>query len=90
MRYEWDDSKNQSNFTKHGISFEEVIEIFDKEHVTWIDDRKDYGETREISLGEINNNVVILVVHTDRYGITRIISARKANSRERRKYYEYK
>lgn len=82
MRFEWDDSKNQSNFTKHGISFEEVIEIFDKELVTWIDDRKDYGE--------INNNVVILVVHTDRHGITRIISARKANSRERRKYYEYK
>jgi len=90
MEFEWDENKNQSNYRKHGILFQEAIEIFNNECFSWIDDRRDYGEIREITIGEIDNNIVLIVVHTDRLGKRRIISARKANSRERRKYYEYK
>lgn len=90
MEFEWDENKNQSNYEKHGIFFQEAIEIFYNDCFSWIDDRKNYEEIREISIGEIDNNIVLLVVHTDRLGKRRIISARKANSRERRKYYEYK
>lgn len=90
MKFEWDENKNQSNFEKHGIYFEEAVEVFKSDCLTWIDDRKDYGETREITIGEINKHIVLVLVHTDRFGTIRIISARKANERERRKYYEHR
>jgi len=89
MKFEWDENKNQSNFEKHGIYFEEAIEIFKSDCLTLIDGRKDYKEIREITIGEIKKNIVIIVVHTDQFGNIRIISARKANQRERRKYYEH-
>lgn len=49
------------------------------------DDRRDYGERRCIAAGEIKSHMLI-VVFTIRNSVFRIISARKANSRERRKY----
>jgi uncharacterized protein len=88
MQFEWDESKGQSNLQKHGISFEEAIEIFDGPVLTRIDLR-DYTEVREISVGAIAGIVVLVVVHTDRNGITRIISARKGNRKERRLYHDY-
>ena len=65
MKFEWDENKNQSNYDKHGIYFEEAVEVFKSDCITWVDDRNDYGETR-------------------------VISARKANSRERSNYYEHR
>ena len=88
MEFEWDENKNQANFKKHGIYFEEAVEIFKNNYFTWIDERKDYKEVREITIGKLHKNILIVMVHTDRFGIIRIISARKANQRERRKYYE--
>jgi len=41
MKFEWDENKNQSNFEKHGIYFEEAIEIFKGDCLTWFDNRKD-------------------------------------------------
>lgn len=90
MRFKWDENKNKSNFEKHGIYFEEAIEIFKSDCLTWVDDRHDYGEVREITIGEIHKNIVLVLVHTDRFGNIRIISARKANKKERSKYYEYR
>lgn len=60
--------------------------------LTRVDNRFDYGEVREVTLGEIllesiERSVVVVVVHTDRDGHTRIISARKASKKER-EYYE--
>ena len=89
MRFEWDEIKNAENRSKHGISFEEAIEIFDGIVFTRIDYRFDYGETREISIGAIQGFVIVVVVHTERQEATRIISARKATKKERRQYYEY-
>jgi len=90
MQFEWDENKNQSNYEKHGIYFEEAVEVFKSDCLTWIDDRKNYGETREITIGEVSKNIVLVLVHTDRFGNIRIISARKANERERSKYYEHR
>jgi uncharacterized DUF497 family protein len=56
--------------------------------VTVVDNRQDYGETRKISIGKINNSICI-VVYTERKDVIRIISARKANQRERGKYHEH-
>jgi uncharacterized DUF497 family protein len=89
MQFEWDENKNIQNRQKHGISFEEAQEIFDGIVFTSIDERFDYEEIREISIGAIQGVVIVTVVHTERLGIIRIISARKATPKERRKYYEH-
>jgi uncharacterized DUF497 family protein len=89
MEFEWDENKNRQNIKKHGISFEEATAIFDKPFWTRIDDRYDYREVREVSIGDIGNFVIVVVAHTERKNKTRVISARKATPRERRRYYEY-
>jgi len=49
--HEWDDTKNASNIAKHGVSFQLARRIFDGPVLTVRDDREDYGEVREISIG---------------------------------------
>ncbi|MBC2773645.1 BrnT family toxin [Rhizobium sp. AQ_MP] len=89
MGYEWDAAKNAANQIKHGISFDEARLIFEGDVLTGVDTRRDYGETRQVSIGAIQTLIVIVVVHTDRNGVTRIISARLANRRERQKYRDH-
>lgn len=86
--FEWDDGKNRLNVEKHGVGFELAIRIFEGPVLTWVDARNDYSETRYHSIGRIDGIVVLAVVHTDRSGKTRVISARPANRRERRRYEE--
>ncbi len=89
MEFEWDENKNRQNQQKHGVSFEEAQEIFLGVVFTSISDKLDYGEIREVSIGTIQKVAIAAVVHTDRNGKVRIISARKATQKERRKYDEY-
>jgi uncharacterized DUF497 family protein len=89
MDFEWDTSKDRENLAKHGISFEAATRIFDGPILTKIDDREDYGEIREISLGMLSPDAVLVVVHTARGEKTRLISARKANRRERQVFYDH-
>ena len=92
MDFEWDEAKNRSNVNKHLIAFDEAVTIFRGKLLTNIDERSDFYEIRFRSLGRvtlIGGNTVIMVVHTKRDRRTRIISARKASRRERRKYHEY-
>ncbi|MBJ7443780.1 MAG: BrnT family toxin [Sphingobium sp.] len=86
MDFEWDEGKNAANIAKHGLDFADAVLIFDGPVVSHVDSRRDYGETRVISYGQIANLVVATVVHTDRSGVTRIISARLASAKERRLY----
>ena len=87
MEFEWDLNKNVQNYIKHGITFKIAIEIFLNEHFTYVDKCRDYSETREISIGKIED-LIIIVAHTFRNNRIRIISARKAKLKERIKYYE--
>lgn len=90
MAFEWDENKNKENLRKHGPSFQEASEIFEGDILTWVDDRKDYKEIRKISIGSLELEIIIIVVvHTDRNGITRIISARRASKIERKLYNEH-
>ena len=89
MEFDWDYAKNEANRKKHGISFNEAKHIFDGPTLTRVDDRQDYGENRHISLGELSPDAVLLIVHTKRGDKIRLISARKANHRERKVYYDY-
>ncbi|MBC6434056.1 BrnT family toxin [Nostoc sp. HG1] len=90
--FEWDDNKNLSNIAKHGLNFEEASELFDDNYrLTIPDHRNDYGELRKISIGQITLSslqtiIIIVVVHTDRNDVIRIISARKAKKKEREAY----
>lgn len=86
IRFEWDAEKNRLNIRKHGISFEQAARIFDGFTVSRVDDRYEYGEAREITLGLLSGVAVLVVIHTDRDGTCRIISARQANRNERKLY----
>jgi len=83
--FEWDEDKRQANIEKHGIDFANIQAFFTNPIVECVDNRRDYGETRIILLGIIDNRV-LCIVYTLRGSACRIISARKANQREQRTY----
>jgi uncharacterized DUF497 family protein len=87
--FEWDPAKDRENFRKHGVTFSEASLIFSGVVFTSKDTRKDYGEPRYVSIGALAGVVIVVVAHTDRKGVTRIISARKAKRKEREKYHEH-
>jgi uncharacterized protein len=88
MLFEWDDAKERSNIGKHGVGFESAKRIFEGPVLTLIDDRKQYGEIRMRSIGKVDGVVVLAVIHTERSGKIRIISARPADRIERKNYEE--
>ncbi|MGH8650774.1 MAG: BrnT family toxin [Gammaproteobacteria bacterium] len=85
MEITFESVKNEKNIRERGLSFERVAE-FDFETAGFlVDDRRDYGETRHIAVGHLDGRLHILCfVETER-GI-RVISFRRANLREARKY----
>ena len=87
MEFEWDEGKNQTNIWKHGISFAVAKRVFDQPVLTWLDRRRDYGEDRYVSIGQVEE-AGIVVSHTRRDGRIRLISARPASRKERRIYHE--
>jgi uncharacterized DUF497 family protein len=87
LRFEWDRKKAQANSRKHGITFEEASTIFgDPLSITIADPAHSIGQDRFSTIGTSANNRFIVVVHTDRDDIIRIISARKATRNETRQY----
>jgi len=87
MRYTWDPAKNAANIRKHGISFERAVRIFDGPLVERIDDRYEYGETRINAIGIIESTEVFVAFTEKSSGERRIISARKADRKEREEFW---
>jgi uncharacterized DUF497 family protein len=88
MKFEWDPNKAAINLVKHGISFDRATRVFlDPMHYSIPDKRHDYGEERTNTTGRVDNLLIATITHTDRNGTTRIISARLATSKERKKYH---
>jgi uncharacterized DUF497 family protein len=88
MQYEWDPKKQQANLKKHGVSFEDAIEALNCGLVIVLKEDSDSGEERYVYLGMCKKlNILVVVVAYPEEEITRIISARKANKKER-KFYE--
>jgi uncharacterized DUF497 family protein len=86
--FEWDDRKAATNLARHGVRFEVARLAFeDPNAVGRVDAREDYGEERYIMLG-IANNRLLHVAFALRGERVRIISARPAEPRERRRYHE--
>ncbi len=86
MKYEWDENKRDANFEKHGVDFNEVENFEWDSAIETIDDRKDSEEQRWIAVGRIISRIYV-VIYTIRNKNIRVISLRKANTRERN-YYE--
>lgn len=82
--------KAATNIKKHGLSFEEAEEVFyDKWAIEKFDEKNStLDDERFIVLGRIKSQLVVVVAYTPRNGKRRIITARKANSRERKAYYD--
>lgn len=86
MELEWDEEKQEANLLKHKVLFSDVVPVFlDERRIVAVDDRRDYGETRYSILGMIEKRLYV-VVYTMRGDVIRIISARKANKREKKRY----
>jgi len=85
--FDWDSAKNAANIAKHGISFEDAARIFDGPVLERIDMRRDYGEVRIIAFG-VAEGIELAVIYTWRGPNRRIISARRAQDRERKTYRE--
>ena len=86
MAFEWDEDNRKDHLAKHGIDFRDVTPMFNGPTLETVDDRRDYRETRINALGEIKGQV-FNATYTWRGACRRIISARKANADERKKYY---
>jgi uncharacterized protein len=88
MLFEWDDRKAAQNVAKHGVIFEYAARVFlDPHRLDREDTRRDYGEERRFSLGMVEARL-FAIAYTRRGKVIRLISARKANEREQRKYDE--
>jgi len=87
VRYVFDPAKDKVNRAKHGVSLALAEVLFAGPHVSMADDRFDYNEVREVALGLINDRLFVCV-YADRHAERRVISLRKANKREVRRYGE--
>ena len=87
MKFEWDEDKAESNFTKHGVSFEEAKTVFDDVLSSIFDDVwNSVGEQRELIIGHSNKNNLLVISFTERTDAIRIISARPATTTEVKNY----
>lgn len=90
-KFEWDPTKAKANFKKHCVEFEDAIHVFDDPFALIEQDRVERGEYRWQTLGAVGGYLLLMVAHTvrdhdDGTEVIRIISARRANRKERKRY----
>lgn len=85
MKLEFDAVKRATTLELRGLDMARAGEVFDGPTLTVEDERRDYGETRYVTVGFLDGTMVVLV-WTPRDDGYRIISMRKANERERKHY----
>jgi uncharacterized protein len=92
MRFEWDEQKNRHNLHKHDARFETAVLVFDDPYAITQREVTFEDEERWITVGAIGPGSILLVVHTfyeeHDEEVIRVISARAAESHERRAYEE--
>ena len=91
MKFSWDPDKEKINRRKHKVAFFDACHVFaDKCLLTVYDKEHSADEERWISMGQISNGKILVVVHTYKFTknreFVRIISARMANEKESREY----
>lgn len=89
MKFEWNRQKSVRNERKHKIAFSEAISVFqDTLSITYPDTDHSSEEDRFLIIGMSDSGNILVVSHTFRDDVIRIISARKATTKER-SFYEY-
>jgi len=89
--FEWDEQKAEINLQKHGIRFEDAARVFNDPLAVTDQDRIENGEQRWQTVGMADGYLLLLVAHTVRFEdegieVVRIISARRVDRAERRRY----
>lgn len=86
MDFEWDEVKAERNLAKHSLAFTTAIRVFDDADLLIRADPRPYSELRWQAIGLVED-LILFVVYTLRRGNScRVISARRANRREREDY----
>jgi uncharacterized DUF497 family protein len=89
IKFDWDPTKARRNLRKHRIDFDEASTVFaDTLSITIQDPDHSEDEERWVTIGLSNRRRLIVVVHTEEDETVRLISARRADRLERRKYEE--
>ena len=87
MKFGWDPEKARKNLADHGVTFEEATTVFgDPLAATIPDPHHSIGEERSLTMGHSKAGELLVVSHTEEGDTIRLISARRATSRERRQY----
>ena len=86
MTFTWNENKRQRNLGKHGLDFAHAYKVFEGATFTFEDTRFNYTEQRFITVGLLDN--VVVIVHTETEEEIRIISMRKANKHEQQLYFQ--
>lgn len=87
MRIVWDERKRRMNLKKHGLDFTDARKVFQGITYTFEDKRFDYEEQRLITMGMLND-IIVLLAHTEIEQELRVISMRKATRHEQTIYFK--
>jgi hypothetical protein len=88
VEFEWDPEKAAGNVRRHRVSFNEAATVLDDPlSTTFPGEAHSEGEMRFVTVGVSQRGRLLVVAHTERNDIIRIISARRATRRER-EFYE--
>ncbi len=87
MEFEWDEAKAVATIVNHNVTFEEATSVF---FDFLADTNRDFvyslDEERFLTMGKSNEDRLLVISHTDRDGVIRLISVRLATREERRGY----
>ena len=89
MRFEWDEAKRISNLERHALDFRDAWRVFSLPILVAIDDREEYGEDRWFGIGFLDPIVVAIAFSQPGDDTIRVISMRKALTREREQYEQH-
>ena len=88
VKFIWDENKNQANFKKHGIDFNDAIRAwYDPDRLDFFDEEHSSDEVRWIFLGAVAGAILFVVETEPDKDTIRIISARRALKQEQEVYY---
>jgi len=82
VEFEWDPAKSEATFRDRGFDFAYARRVFSSNRIETVDARTDYGGVRIRAIGQVGSDI-LTVIYTVRGSILRIISARRANRKER-------
>ena len=87
MIIDFDPAKDVANQAKHGVSLSMAVDLDWEAALVWVDERFEYGESRMIALAP-QTEILYCVAFVDRGEVRRVISLRRANRREVKRYVE--